>query len=96
MSEVYQINYEDGASYDAAGDTQSALAASVQKEVTEFLDSMDGQPLDNVYQMVLAQVEVPLLEAVLKKTHNNQSKCAQILGLNRGTLRKKLKIYGML
>jgi Fis family transcriptional regulator len=46
--------------------------------------------------MVLAEVEVPLLEAVMEYTKGNQSRAAILLGLSRGTLRKKLKIYGML
>jgi Fis family transcriptional regulator len=45
---------------------------------------------------VLTEVETPLLEAVMKYTKNNQSKAAELLGLNRGTLRKKLKQYDLL
>jgi Fis family transcriptional regulator len=44
----------------------------------------------------LQEVEAPLLEAVLKYTRNNQTLASAVLGLNRGTLRKKLKRYGML
>ncbi|MFG1488271.1 helix-turn-helix domain-containing protein, partial [Oceanospirillum sp. HFRX-1_2] len=44
----------------------------------------------------LAEVEAPLLEAVMAYTKDNQSQASEILGLNRGTLRKKLKTYGML
>jgi len=46
--------------------------------------------------MVLGEVEKPLLEVVMKHTKGNQSNAAKALGLSRGTLRKKLKIYGML
>jgi Fis family transcriptional regulator len=46
--------------------------------------------------MVLEEVEPPLLRAVLRHTRNNQSKAARMLGLSRGTLRKKLKQYGLL
>src|SRR5690625_122571 len=48
------------------------------------------------YDMVMTEVEAPLLEIVLKYTRHNQTKAAQVLGLNRGTLRKKLKQYGLL
>ena len=46
--------------------------------------------------MVLAEVEAPLLETVMRYTRDNQTKASIVLGLNRGTLRKKLKQYGML
>ena len=46
--------------------------------------------------MVLAEVEAPLLEEIMRYTRNNQTKASRMLGLNRGTLRKKLKIYGLL
>jgi Fis family transcriptional regulator len=46
--------------------------------------------------MVLAEVEAPLLEEIMHYTRNNQTKASQMLGLNRGTLRKKLKQYGLL
>jgi Fis family transcriptional regulator, factor for inversion stimulation protein len=45
---------------------------------------------------VLCEVELPLLNCVLRHTAQNQSQTAQILGLNRGTLRKKMKKYGLL
>ena len=51
---------------------------------------------NDVYQMVLAEVEAPLLEEIMRYTRNNQTKASQMLGLNRGTLRKKLKQYGLL
>jgi Fis family transcriptional regulator len=50
----------------------------------------------DVYDMVLQEVEAPLLEAVLRYTRNNQTLASTVLGLNRGTLRKKLKRYGLL
>ncbi len=57
-----------------------------------------GHPVGatGVYQMVLAEVEAPLLEEIMEYTRNNQTKASIMLGLNRGTLRKKLKQYGLL
>lgn len=49
----------------------------------------------NVYQLVLNEVEPPLLDAVMKFANNNQSKAARILGMNRTTLRTKLKKYNI-
>ena len=46
--------------------------------------------------MVLAEVEAPLLETVMEFTRGNQTKASTLLGLNRGTLRKKLKKYGLI
>jgi Fis family transcriptional regulator len=48
-----------------------------------------------MYELVLRQVEQPLLEAILEHTKGNQSKAAEYLGLNRGTLRKKLRTYNL-
>ena len=56
----------------------------------------EGEPVSELYQMVLAEMEIPLLEKVLEYPRGNQTKAAELLGLNRGTLRKKLKQYGLL
>jgi Fis family transcriptional regulator len=53
------------------------------------------QPID-FYAILLEEIERPLLEVLINHTHYNQVKMAQILGISRGTLRKKLKQYGML
>ena len=74
----------------------SSLRQSVTSAVKDYLDQLDGQLGTDVYQMVLAEVEAPLLEEIMAYTRNNQTKASRMLGLNRGTLRKKLKQYGML
>ena len=53
-------------------------------------------PFRVMHRLVMSEVEAPLLEAVMRYTGNNQSKASIMLGLNRGTLRTKLKHYGML
>ena len=53
-----------------------------------------NMPID-VYQLVLNEVELPLLNAVMKFVNNNQSKASRILGINRNTLRTKLKKYNI-
>jgi Fis family transcriptional regulator len=73
-----------------------SLRQSVEIAVNNYFAQLDGQMVTDVYDMVLAEVEAPLLEAVLKYTRDNQTMAATVLGLNRGTLRKKLKRYGML
>jgi Fis family transcriptional regulator, factor for inversion stimulation protein len=73
------------------------LHDSVRQALESYFTQLKGgQAPTNLYEMVLAEVEVPLLEAVMEYTKGNQSRAAILLGLSRGTLRKKLKIYGML
>ena len=81
---------------DQSHDQRDSLRHSVALAVRTYLDELDGQLGSDVYQMVLAEVEAPLLEEIMRYTRNNQTKASQMLGLNRGTLRKKLKQYGML
>lgn len=72
------------------------LRSSVKEALESYFAQLDGQRVTDLYALFLAEVEAPLLECVLKYTGNNQSKTAELLGLNRGTLRKKLKKYGYL
>lgn len=75
--------------------TVSSLRDAVDLFVRRYLDEMDGEMSCDFYQLVLSEVESPLLEAVMDYTRSNQSKAAQMLGLNRGTLRKKLRQNGV-
>mgnify|MGYP003630299615 CR=1 FL=1 len=87
-----------GAANDAAtaGKTVPSLRDAVNNAVSTYLSELDGQVSTEVYQMVLAEVEAPLLEQIMRYTRNNQTKASHMLGLNRGTLRKKLKQYHLL
>ena len=73
-----------------------SLRQHVEITVGTYFAQLDGQMVTDVYDMVLQEVEAPLLEAVLRYTGNNQTQASTVLGLNRGTLRKKLKRYGLL
>jgi len=73
-----------------------SLRACVETTMENYFRNLDGQAVSDVYNMVLAEIEAPLLEVVMKNTRQNQTKASEILGLNRGTLRKKLKQYGLL
>ena len=75
-------------------DAQS-LRDSVEIAMTNYFNHLDGHHVTDVYDMVLSEVEAPLLEVVMRYTRNNQTRAAEVLGLNRGTLRKKLKQYNM-
>ena len=87
---------------DAANDaapapaTANNLADSVRASVRQYLEELDGQLSTDVYQMVLAEIEAPLLEEIMAYTRHNQTKASIMLGLNRGTLRKKLKQYNLI
>ena len=75
---------------------QPTIRDCVERAMRNYFSQLDGHDVNDVYEMVLAEVEAPLLEVVLEYTRNNQSRAAEVLGLNRGTLRKKLKQYDML
>ncbi len=77
-------------------DATASLRENVESAMANYFKHLDGQSVTDVYQMVLSEVEAPLLEQVMKYVRNNQTKAAHLLGLNRGTLRKKLKQYGLL
>ncbi len=81
---------------DSPEDQSPTLRDSVAAKVNTYFANLDGQEPSDVYQMVLSEVEAPLLEAVMQHTRNNQTKASTLLGLNRGTLRKKLKQHGIL
>jgi Fis family transcriptional regulator len=69
------------------------LASCVRSALEAYFRDLDGEPPHAVYDMLLSCVEKPMLEYVLNHAGGNQSKAAEILGLNRNTLRKKLKQY---
>ncbi len=76
--------------------SSQSLRDCVEETMDNYFRNLDGQPVSDVYDMVLAEVEAPMLEVIMRYTRQNQTKASEILGLNRGTLRKKLKRYGLL
>ena len=73
----------------------SGIQEQVQASIEQYFDNLDGQPSNDLYELVIGEAEQPLLRVVLKHMRGNQTKAADMLGLNRGTLRKKLKNYGL-
>jgi Fis family transcriptional regulator, factor for inversion stimulation protein len=73
-----------------------SLKASVKQSLDTYFRQLDGVPPQDFYTLLMAQVEPPVLEKVMQYVSGNQSKAAQLLGISRGTLRKKLKHYGLL
>lgn len=74
---------------------QKPLRDSVKQAVNKYLKTLDNDNIENLYELVLAEVEAPLLDEIMTYTRGNQTRAAIMMGINRGTLRKKLKQYGM-
>ena len=72
------------------------LGGQVSKSMRKYFKELEGEVAKDLYGMVLKEVEVPLLEIVMEQCNNNQTQASQILGINRGTLRNKLKEYKLL
>ena len=77
---------------EASADDQERLAQAVERHIRQFLAaSRDGMPMRDIYDKVIAEVERPLIQMTLASTKGNQIKAAAMLGLNRNTLRKKIR-----
>ncbi|QOL26159.1 DNA-binding transcriptional regulator Fis [Thalassotalea sp. LPB0316] len=73
----------------------SPLRTQAKMAISNYLSQLNGNDVDDMYELVLSEIEAPMLEEVMKYTRGNQTRAANLLGINRGTLRKKLKKYGM-
>jgi Fis family transcriptional regulator len=71
------------------------LRNHAERALSDYFTSLNGHPPSHLYDLVLREVEEPLFRAVLDYAEGNQSRAAGILGINRGTLRKKLKQFGI-
>ncbi len=71
------------------------LRSLTEQALGDYFTSLNGHAPGHLYDLVLREVEEPLLRAVLDYSAGNQSRAADILGINRGTLRKKLRVYGI-
>lgn len=69
------------------------LSKLTDEALKNYFASLNGHKPGDLYQLVIGEVEKPLFKAVLDYTNGNQSRAAEILGINRGTLRKKLRTY---
>jgi two-component system nitrogen regulation response regulator GlnG len=80
------------AAFGGGGGAPETLAAAVERHLRALLvGSRDGVPTRDIYDQVLAEVERPLIRMTLAATRGNQIKAAAMLGLNRNTLRKKIR-----
>lgn len=71
------------------------LQDCVRDSMRVYFDDLGGSEPANLHDMLVKAVEKPLLEMVMARAQNNQSRAAQWLGLNRNTLRKKLLEHGL-
>ncbi len=75
---------------------ENDMARHVRKTLKEYFRDLDGEaPCCGIYDMVMDCVERPLLEMVLEHVGGNQSRAAEMLGINRNTLRKKMLQHGI-
>jgi len=71
------------------------LRTLTAEALNSYFETLNGHKPGQLYDLVLREVEEPLFKAVLDYAAGNQSRAADILGINRGTLRKKLRTYGL-
>lgn len=80
--------------------TEKTQTSSLSQQVTSMLeayfDTLEDELASDVYEMVIQHVEKPLIEYVLQQTEFNQTQAANILGINRNTLKKKMQKYQIL
>jgi Fis family transcriptional regulator len=74
---------------------ENELSVCVRKVLKQYFKDLDGEPAANLYDMVVNCVERPVLEIALTQSGNNQSRAADMLGINRNTLRKKMQQHGI-
>lgn len=71
------------------------LSAHVEQAVELYFAQLKGHDAANLYNLVISEVEKPLIESVLRHSGHNQTKAAKVLGLSRSTLRKKMDSYDL-
>ncbi|MCC7547568.1 MAG: Fis family transcriptional regulator [Burkholderiales bacterium] len=74
---------------------ENEIARCVRRTLDGYFRDLDGEKPAGMYDMVMSCVEKPLIEVVLHRVGGNQTQAAELLGLNRNTLRKKIRIYGI-
>jgi len=75
---------------------QEDISACIQRALDRYFRDLDGELPSGIYDMVLKTVERPMLETVMRQAEGNQTLAADMLGINRNTLRKKLNEHQLL
>ncbi|MCB2263118.1 MAG: Fis family transcriptional regulator [Candidatus Thiosymbion ectosymbiont of Robbea hypermnestra] len=76
-------------------DRGQTLRECVRSTLGHYLENLDGHEVGDLYQTVMGEVEPPLIKSLLAYTRGNQTQSARLLGMSRGTLRKKMACYGI-
>ena len=100
MSPTTEAEVQDAADLPAAPKAfterrKKPLGACIEIALAHYFNDLDGHVAGDLYEMVMSEVEPPLLRSVLQHTRGNQTLAAEILGINRNTLRKKIEKYGI-
>lgn len=74
---------------------ENEIAVCVRRAMEQYFADLDGEKPCAIYDMVVNCVEKPLLEMILNHAEGNQTKAAEMLGINRNTLRKKMQLLGI-
>jgi Fis family transcriptional regulator len=74
---------------------ENEISRCVRRTLDGYFRDLDGEKPAAIYNMVISCVEKPLIEVILHRVGGNQTHAAEILGMNRNTLRKKIKAYGI-
>jgi len=82
--------------YNKKNMSKDNIQDAVSKNLEKYFRDLGEQPASNIYDMVVLEVEKPMLEMVMTRADSNQSQAADMLGINRNTLRKKLQQHGLL
>ena len=91
----HHLNTAEHADASARSAPRAPLRDHVANSVRRYLGDLNGSDADNLYQIALRELEIPLFLEVLEHCDGNQSRAATMLGIHRATLRKKLKDYGL-
>ena len=76
--------------------SRESIQEVIQKSLEDYFNDLGEQQPSNIYNMMVQTVEKPILATVMQRAGNNQSQAAEMLGINRNTLRKKLQQHGLL
>ncbi len=76
--------------------SRKPLRKHTEEALQQYFKTLNGDRPGELYDLVMGEIEEPLFKAVMDYTAGNQSQAAGILGINRGTLRKKLRTYSLL
>ena len=75
--------------------SKELLNVGTEKAIKKYLKSLNGYKPTDLYKLVIGEIEKPMFKTIMDFSEGNQSHAAEILGISRGTLRKKLKDYNI-